>query len=77
MHHPFNGIWKYGLVLSLQGAILLHLMQTSECEKPRDVLCSPLLVSSNEFCLPCKTEEEGMVAILLKVANTYLGQTSY
>lgn len=52
-------------------------MQTSEYEKPRVSLPSLLLAVSSDLCLACKTEEEGMAAILLKVANTYLCQTLY
>lgn len=75
VHHPSNGIWKYGLGPSLWWAILWHLMQTSEHEKPRHIFPSLLLANCSYLCLICKTEEEGMVGILLKVANTYLCQT--
>lgn len=74
VHNPSDGIWKYGFSPSLWWAILWHLIQTSEHEKPRHSFPSLLLANCSYLCLICKTEEEEMVRILLKVANTYLYQ---
>lgn len=72
VRYPSSGI-QFGFLPGVGNPIAL--IGTSEHKKTRAVLLSPLLVSSCYLCLTCKTEEERMVATLLKVANTYLCQT--